>query len=255
MTAAGRGAVYCTDALTFLRALPSDTATVVFVDPPFNLQKRYGRSGPKGDSTKSGAYLLFMTQILNEAARVLATGGSLYIYHLPRWAILLGSRLGARLDFRHWIAVSMKNGFITGNRLYPAHYALQFFTKGRPKSFKRPKLPIQLCRHCDKPVKDYGSYQRFVKNGVNLSDIWDDFSPVRHKKQKHRKANELPVGLLKRIVAMSGERNSILVDPFVGTGTSLVAAVEGGMRFLAADRESSACKVAIERVREWRFRH
>src|ERR1043165_10277101 len=80
MVVGDSGSVYCVDALTFLRGLPDGVATIVFVDPPFNLQKRYGRTGPNGDSTKSGAYLLFMTQILNEAARVLAPGGSLYVY-------------------------------------------------------------------------------------------------------------------------------------------------------------------------------
>lgn len=243
------GSVYCTDALTFLRGLPSGVANIVFVDPPFNLQKRYGRAGPNGDSTKSGTYFYFMSQILNEASRVLAPGGALFVYHLPKWAMVLGGRLGSRLEFRHWIAVSMKNGFVRGDRLYPAHYALLFFTKGKPKAFKRPKVPIQLCRHCRKPVKDYGGYKQFVAKGINVSDIWDEFSPVRHKKRKHRKANELPIGLLRRVIAMSGGRNAVLVDPFVGTGTSLVAAVEAGMKFIASDREQSACKIAANRVR------
>jgi site-specific DNA-methyltransferase (adenine-specific) len=242
------GSVYCTDALTFLKALPSGIASVVFVDPPFNLQKRYGRTGPNGDSTKSGAYFYFMSQILTEASRVLKPGGSLFLYHLPKWAMVLGGRLGLKLDFRHWIAVSMKNGFINGNRLYPAHYALLFFTKGKPTAFRRPKVPIQLCRHCDKPVKDYGGYTKFMRKGINVSDIWDEFSPVRHKKRKHRKANELPIGLLRRVVAMSGRRKALLVDPFVGTGTSLVAAVEAGMTFVGSDREKSACKIAVKRV-------
>jgi site-specific DNA-methyltransferase (adenine-specific) len=248
-TVDGLGVLYCTDALTFLEAVPTGTASIVFIDPPFNLQKRYGRSGPNGDSTKSEKYLYFMMQILREATRVLAPGGALYLYHLPKWAMLLGGRLSASLDFRHWIAVSMKNGFVRGDRLYPAHYALLFFTKGKPHTFVRPKTPIQLCRHCRKPVKDYGGYKQFVKNGVNVSDIWDEFSPVRHKKKKHRKANELPLALLQRIVAVSGRRKGLLVDPFAGTGPSLVAAVEAGMQFIASDREPSACRIAAARVK------
>jgi site-specific DNA-methyltransferase (adenine-specific) len=202
-----------------------------------------------GDSTNEAQYFRFMSQILSEASRVLAPGGALFLYHLPKWAMILGRQVGRRLEFRHWIAVSMKNGFVRGRRLYPAHYALLYFTKGEPRVFKRPKVPIQLCRHCQKPVKDYGGYSHFVKNGINVSDIWDEFSPVRHKKRKHRKANELPIGLLRRVVAMSGRPRGVLVDPFVGTGTSLVAAVERRMTFLAADREASACTVAAKRVR------
>ena len=44
-----------------------------------------------------------------------------------------------------------------------------------------------------KPVKDYGGYKDFVRNGINVSDIGDDFRPVPHARTKHRTANELPL--------------------------------------------------------------
>jgi site-specific DNA-methyltransferase (adenine-specific) len=245
----GKGAIYCSDALTFLKALPDASADLAFIDPPFNLRKRYGRSGPNGDRASSSSYFRYMSEVLAEAARVLAPGGALYLYHLPRWAMLFGGRLTTRLDFRHWIAVSMKNGFVRGDKLYPAHYALLYFTKGSPRSFKRPKVPIQLCRHCSKPVKDYGGYKEFVRKGINVSDIWDDFSPVRHKIRKHRKSNELPLALLRRVMKVSGRKNGVLIDPYVGTGTSIVAAVESGMTFVAADREATACDIAVKRAK------
>lgn len=245
----GGGELHCLDALKFLQSLSDDQAEIVFIDPPFNLQKRYGRSGPNGDSAPPEKYLKFMQEVIKEATRVLAPGGALYLYHLPKWAMLLGGRISEPLEFRHWIAVSMKNGFVRRSRLYPAHYALLYFTKGKPRHFARPKTPVQLCRHCEKPIKDYGGYSQFVKNGINVSDIWDEFSPVRHKKAKHRKANELPLPLLRRVVGISGKKKALLVDPFAGTGTSLVAAAEAGMRFVAADREPSACRIAATRVR------
>jgi site-specific DNA-methyltransferase (adenine-specific) len=248
-TAIGKtGVVHCADALAFLKGLKAGSASVIFLDPPFNLRKRYGRSSARRDASPDRKYFAFMSRVLLECERVLAPGGALYLYHLPRWALLLGRALARRLEFRHWIAVSMKNGFVSGDRLYPAHYALLFFTKGAPARFVRPKLPVQTCRHCGESIKDYGGYKHFVARGINLSDIWDDLSPVRHRPRKHRVANELPPALLARIVKISGHRRGLLVDPFVGSGTSLVAAVDAGMRFAAADREASACAVATRRV-------
>ncbi len=55
------------------------------------------------------------------------------------------SLLEQHLDFRHWIAISMKNGFVRGDHLYPAHYALLYYTKGKPESFNRPKVPKPIC--------------------------------------------------------------------------------------------------------------
>jgi hypothetical protein len=74
----------------------------------------------------------------------------------------------------------MKGTFPRGKKLYPAHYALLYFTKGEPKTFNRDAVrqPIPLCRHCGKDVKDYGGHlwigseivdcdlirERFVRN-------------------------------------------------------------------------------------------
>lgn len=228
-----RAEVHVGDALVFLRCLPTGSGHVVFLDPPFNLGKRYG---PATQDRKSPAeYKSWMLAVLDEAIRVLAPGGSLYLYHLPSWAVEFAPHLGQNLVFRHWIAVAMKNGFVRGRRLYPAHYALLFYTKGAPLVFNRPKLPIEYC-NCGRTRKSYGGYLSIVQQkGINLSDVWDDISPVRHKSRKHRKANELPTRITERVVAMSGGKNLVFVDPFAGAGSAIIAAARAGMRVKACD--------------------
>jgi site-specific DNA-methyltransferase (adenine-specific) len=142
----------------------------------------------------------------------------------------------------------MKNGFARGNRLYPAHYALLYYTKGEPTRFSRPKMPVPTCRHCKKYLKDYGGYKRFIDNGINLSDVWEDLSPVRHKKYKHRSSNELPIDIPLRVVEISGRHNGLFVDVFAGTGASIAAALRAKMRFIACDRENEYCAIIQERL-------
>ncbi|MFZ0909348.1 MAG: DNA methyltransferase [Candidatus Acidiferrales bacterium] len=247
-----QGDIVCADALVFLKSLRKESADIVFLDPPFNLGKSYGNNGAKADSLTDEKYLEYMTAVINQSVHVLRTGGALYLYHIPRWAFRLAGILQPSLAFRHWIAVSMKNGFPRGNFLYPAHYALLYFTKGKPQTFKRPKIRAPRCRHCHKYIRDYGGYERFVRNGINLSDVWDDVSPVRHKKYKHRVSNELPLSIPRRAVQISGGPGKVLVDPFVGAGTSLVAAVEKRMRFVACDIEDSFCEVTSNRLNSLR---
>jgi hypothetical protein len=103
------------DALAFLRSLEDSSAHLVFLDPPFNLGKTYG---PKAtDSLSPVTYASWMREILSESVRILAEGGSLYLYHIPAWALSFGEFLKGYLTFKHWIAVSMKNGFVRGQRL------------------------------------------------------------------------------------------------------------------------------------------
>src|SRR2546422_6918695 len=101
---------------------------------------------------------------------------------------MLRELLQGELPFRHWIAISMKGGFARGQYLYPAHYALLYLTKGQPGRFHRPKIDPPHCKKCGALLKDYGGYKKFISNGINLSDIWDDVSPVRHNRYKHRRA-------------------------------------------------------------------
>jgi len=242
------GDIVCSDALDFVNALPEKSADIIFLDPPFNLGKRYGKSGAKADLIRQDAYFKYLSAVLKRSASVLKEGGALYLYHLPRWAFKFANLLEEHLTFRHWIAISMKNGFVRGANLYPAHYSLLYFTRGEPSHFKRPKLKPPRCRNCHEYTKDYGGYKDFVKDGINLSDVWEDLSPVRHKKFKHRKPNELSLEIPRRVVEVSGVPQGILVDPFAGSGTSLVAAVEQKMLFVGCDSQRSYCRLMRDRI-------
>jgi len=109
------------------------------------------------------------------------------------------------MTFKHWIAVSMKGTFPRGKKLYPAHYALLYFTKGAPKTFNRDdvRLPVPACRHCGKDIKDYGGHRKALNPlGLNLTDIWDDTSPARHSQ-------------------ISTDEHDVVLDPFGGGGSTL----------------------------------
>jgi site-specific DNA-methyltransferase (adenine-specific) len=248
VTVQGKGFLARADALIFARALRAEIADIVFLDPPFNLGKEYGvaRWLEKGDPD---AYEFYMKSLLREAARILKPGGALFLYHLPYWGSRLSHELLGQLQFRHWIAIAMKNGFVRGQNLYPAHYALLYYTKGKPAHFTRPRLKPKLCRHCQKLVKDYGGYTSIIqRKGLNLGDFWDDLSPVRHKTTKHRRANQLPVALTDRIVAIAGFPGGVLVDPFAGTGTSLVSALQAGMFFAANEMSRPSLRICMTRL-------
>lgn len=242
------GEIVRDDALHCLDSLRDGCVDIVFLDPPFNLGKRYGKNGSHHDRKKESQYLMYMRKVIARSAEVLKPGGALYLYHIPKWAIRLSPYLEKHLDFRHWIAITMKNGFVRGDHLYPAHYALLYYTKGEPASFKRPKVPKPICARCKKDLRDYGGYKDYVAHGINLGDVWDDVSPVRHRKTKTRTANELPPIILDRVIAISGCTGGLVVDPFAGAGTTLIAALAARMHFVAADCEKEYCELMCARV-------
>lgn len=248
MTSLSGGYLTKMDALTLLTSMRDAVADVVFLDPPFNLGKEYGR-GNRIELYEPESYDLYMRSVLRHSIRVLRRGGALFVYQMPSWAIPWAAFIGEHLAFRNWIAISMKNGFARGRRLYPAHYALLYYTKGEPARFHRPKLAPRRCRHCDALLKDYGGYRTIVeKKGINLSDVWDDLSPIRHKSTKWRIPNQLPIEITDRVCAIAGGPGALLVDPFMGAGTSLVSAVAHRMHFVGNDIEATNLRVARSQI-------
>jgi len=241
------GSVYNVDCMKLLAAIRSESVNTVFADPPFNLSKDYGHGKEKDDLT-NGDYLTWCYRWMDECVRVLKPGGSMFVYNLPQWAFHLAVHMEQqKMLFRHWIAVSMKGTFPRGRKLYPAHYALLYFTKGTPQTYHGVRLPIPVCRHCGKDVKDYGGHRKFLNPlGLNLTDIWEDTSPARHQKFKARwHVNELKPMIPGRCIEMSTNEGDIVLDPFGGGGSTFEAAQTMNRHWVGA--EIVDCELIRER--------
>ncbi|WP_411820854.1 site-specific DNA-methyltransferase [Hyphococcus formosus] len=216
------GALFKGDCLDVLLDIQDECVDTVFADPPFNLQKEYGENCK--DKWSDEDYLEWCGRWIDECIRILKPGGTLFIYNLPKWNVMFGPHLlSGGMQFRHWIAIAMSNSLPIQGRLYPAHYSLLYYTKGKPRTFRKIRTPIERCRHCDGEIKDYGGHRKAMNpRGVNLKDIWTDIPPVRHRKfkSKDRKANALSTKLLERVVEMTTEPGDVVLDPFGGSGTT-----------------------------------
>ena len=216
------GALFDDDCMNVLPLIKDEVVDTVFADPPFNLGKEYGTRS--NDSLSDDDYIRWCREWLAECVRVLKPGGSLFLYNLPKWNVLLGAFLHELgLTFRHWIAVEISASLPIQGRLHPSHYSLLYYSNGKPKTFYRIRTPILTCRHCGGEIKDYGGHRNAMNpNGVTLKDVWTDIPPVRHWKfkSKARRANALSTKILDRVIDMSTEPGDLVLDPFGGSGTT-----------------------------------
>ncbi len=230
-----RGILFNCDCMLLFSGMRSESVDLVFADPPFNLGKDYGTHRVH-DAHSEEHYLLWCKQWLSECIRVLKPGGSLFIYNIPKWQISIGAYLNERLQFRHWIAITMKNNYPRGNRLYPAHYGLLYYVKGKDFKFNRLRVPIPTCRHCGKELRDYGGHRdKLNPAGLNLTDYWDDTSPVRHSKFKKRTANELKPVIPRRAILIASNEGDIVLDPFGGGGSTFEEAEKHGRYWIGSE--------------------
>lgn len=241
--------------MEILPLLRDECIDTIFADPPFNLGKRYGLRTK--DTRDPNDYLAWCRAWLDQCVRVLKPGGALFVYNLPRWNIMLGAHLMERgLEFRHAIAIETKSSFPLPGRLYPSHYSLLYFTKSKPKTFRRIRTPIERCRHCGGEIHDYGGHRHAMNPlGVNLKDVWTDIPPVRHWKfkSKSRRANALSTKILDRVVEMSTMPDDLVLDPFGGSGTTYAVCEKKRRRWVGI--ELDFCSEIVERLTGGEVQH
>lgn len=95
-------------------------------------------------------------------------------------------------------------------------------------------------------------YKQYLdeSKGVLLQDIWIDINPIQaHAKERQGYPTQKPLALLERIVKASSNPTDIILDPFCGCGTTLIAAQKLGRRWIGIDVSPTACKLMRKRLR------
>ena len=108
------GVLYDADCLQILGCMKSGVIDTVFADPPFNIGKDY-RNGYDDAATQT-EYLDWCRRWILECCRILKPGGAFFLYATPELAVQFAPVMGERLNFRHWIALTMKGTWPRGEK-------------------------------------------------------------------------------------------------------------------------------------------
>ncbi len=240
--------VHNEDCIELMKKLPDNSVRVVFADPPFNLNKAYLTYR---DNLPFEKYIRWTREWLEEAYRILAPDGSLFVYNIPKLLTYTSNILNEFAEFRHWIAWN-SNGQPLGKSLQPAHYGILFYTKDKNSKFYDVRAPHKSCRKCNMFIKDYGGKEHLRhKFGYQISDVWDDIHRVRHtSKRISNHPCQLPVHLLERIILMTTDENDIIFDPFCGGGSAAVATRQMGRNYIGAEIDEEYCVASNEKLKE-----
>jgi len=238
------------DCLKVLKEIEDNSVDICFADPPFNLQKKYKSYR---DQRPAKEYLEWCRKWLSELVRITKPTGSIFVHNIPKWLSYYASILNELAYFRHWIAWhAMSNPL--GKTLLPAHYGILFYTK-KAKGFKFYEIrsPHRRCRECGSFLKDYGGKKdQMHPFGALVSDVWTDIHRIRHNVRRDQHPCQLPVPLLERIILMSTDPGDIVLDPFLGTGTTAIAAKALGRNFIGIEIDPDYIKIAQQKLAETR---
>ncbi|MEN6300792.1 MAG: site-specific DNA-methyltransferase [Anaerolineaceae bacterium] len=247
--------VIITDCIEFMSKMEDNCVDICFADPPFNLEKKYTSYK---DQKPDSEYLEWCKVWLSEMVRITKPTGSIFVHNIPKWLTYFASILNEIAYFRHWIAWDAMSNPL-GKTLLPAHYGILFYTKA-PKDFKfyEIRAPHKRCRVCNSYLKDYGGKKdQMHPFGALVSDVWTDIHRIRHNVRRDEHPCQLPIPLLERIVLMSTDPGDIVFDPFLGTGTTAIAAKTLGRHFIGIDIDPQYSEIAgnkLAKVKEMKYK-
>lgn len=230
------------DCLEHLKTIPSESVDITFADPPFNLNKKYNSYE---DGLELKEYLAWCRAWLQEMVRITKPTGSIFVHNIPKWLTYYAGFLNELAEFRHWISWDAM-GAPLGKSLLPNHYGILYYVKDRKKAkFYELRYPHPRARKSNILLKDYGGKKESLHPfGPLVSDVWTDLHRIRHNKRRDAHPCQLPIPLLERIILMSTDVGDIVLDPFAGTGTSLVAAKRLGRSYIGLELDPNYVQIS-----------
>ena len=199
------------NSVKWMKEQPSSTFDLVIADPPYNVGKDYGTTI---DNVEKGEYLEFLREWVKEATRLLKPYGTIYVFMGFRFISYLYDILENEcgLFFNTWICWHYTQGQGRKRGFSARHDDILMFTK-HSKNYTFNLDDIRI------PQK----YYRGVNNmrGSNPGDVWE-FSHI-HYCQKNRQPHptQKPEGLIERMVLASSSEGDNVLDPFLGSGTTV----------------------------------
>ena len=186
-----------------------------------------------------------------EMVRVTKETGSIFVHNIPKWLTFYSGFLNRLADFKHWIAWDAPT-VPMGKTLQPAHYGILFYAKDATQNrFYEIRYSHKRCRKCNYLHKDYGGKKAGLHPfGPLVPDTWTDIHRIKHKKNRDPHPCQLPIHLLERIILMSTDAGDTVLDPFLGTGTTAIAAKRLGRHYIGFELDEFYATIARDKVRQ-----
>lgn len=262
------------DCLVEMSRLKTNSVDLIYLDPPFFTNKRH-RSTSKSDRDISfddnwdskEQYVQYMSERLKEAHRVLKETGNIFVHCDNNASYIFRDileKIFGSSNFQSEIIWTYKRWSNSKRGLINAHQTILFYSKTSKFKFNRIYTNYSPTTNVDQllqeRVRDSNNkivYKRDdngdtiapkAKKGVPLSNVWD--IPYLNPKAKERVGypTQKPLALLERIIRLGSDPGDVVLDPFCGSGTTLVAAKLLGREYIGFDVSADAINITNSRL-------
>jgi adenine-specific DNA-methyltransferase len=242
------------DCLDVMKELEDDSVDCLITSPPYNVGKEYEYRITLDE------YKNWMTRVIQECHRVLSDNGSIcwqvgsFIDKkqrevFPLDILFYNSFKDLGMVLRNRIIWHYGHGLHCKKRLSGRYETVLWFTKSNEYTFNLDDIRVPQ-KYPNKKAYKGPNKGKVSSNplGKNPSDVWEITNINHNKKEKTDHPCQFPEELVKRLVLMTTNKNDLVLDPFVGSGTTAVVCQRHNRSCIGIDNNEKYLQAAKERI-------
>ncbi len=252
------GTLFCGDSLSWLKQVQSKAIDLVIADPPYNLRKADWDTFASQEQ-----YLAWSLQWIEEVARILKVTGSFYMMGFSESLADLKYLASKQFSSCRWLVWHYKNKANLGQDWGRSHESILLFrhAEAPPLNLDHIRIPYgsHTLKYPDHPqaiTSQYGKGQACDRPsnwqpnpyGAKPKDVIEIPTTCNGMREKTPHPTQKPEALIRKFVLASSQRGDIVLDPFSGSGTTLVVAEQLGRRWLGCEINPDYNQWAIDRI-------
>ncbi len=248
--------LFCEDNLAFMARFPDAMMKLVITSPPYNLGKEYE------SKTSLDSYLYAQERVIKECVRLLHPQGSIcwqvgnYVRNaeiIPLDTVLYPVFRAEGLKLRNRIVWCFGHGLHCAKRLSGRYETINWWTKGDNYTWNLDPIRVPAKypgkRHFKGPRMGQLSGN---PKGKNPTDVWAFPNVKSNHPEKTVHPCQFPVELAERLVLSMTDAGDAVLDPYMGVGSAIIAALMHGRAAYGCDIVPQYVEIARQRVRELR---
>ena len=253
--------LYAGDCLKLFKEIPNETIDLIITSPPYCMKKAY--EDPNDDIN---TFKELHNKIFNDIYRVLKPGGSICWqigYHVTDSSIVpldylvydiftsKNAELCIPLILRNRIIWTFGHGLNSTQRFSGRHETILWFTKGEEYLFNLDSVRVPQ----KYPGKRHyrGEHKGELSGnplGKNPADVWDIPNVKANHIEKTDHPCQFPVAIPQRLIRALTNEDGLVLDPFMGSGTSALASYIEGRRFIGSELQKNYYDISVNRIEE-----
>lgn len=251
------GQLWRADAVALLRTLPDRSVDLVIADPPYAIAKA------KWDEFASmDEYLTWCDEWIAEVVRVLTPVGSAYICGFSEILADLKVRAAPRFAACRWLVWYYRNKANLGRDWGRSHESILHLRRSRDTRIDVDAVRIPYNGHTVRyPTRVQAVSSQYARGerrdswephplGAKPRDVFEIPVLCNGMEEKTQHETQKPEALIEKLMLASSEAGQLVLDPFLGSGTTAVVAERLGRRWIGCDADPRYVAMARQRLRD-----